>query len=174
MRTSGILLLLLVVTLAGCASVPPESVLLSQQVEKNLKTLKANNLTLLKAWRDLSIDYWSEKVARDGPDIILEKARKAGQSIDLTKDYRDLVAAVMNQYRNNFLNKIEDVYTQYVDKINKDFDQTEDAQRQLSALLQSIVKLNAERDRIFRTATKELGIDDTVTKLQQELKDATK
>lgn len=174
MRSSSISLLLLVVTLAACASVPQESVLLSQQVENNLKILKSNNMALLKAWRDLSIDYWTERIARDGPDKILDKARKAGQAIDLTKDYRDLVAAVMNQYRNNFLNKIDDVYIQYVDKINKDFDQTEDAQRHLSTLLQSVVQLNAERDRIFRTAAKELGIDDSVSKIQQEIKDATK
>lgn len=166
--------LIAVVGLNACATVPPESVLLSQQVEKNLKTLKANNLAVLRAWRDLSMDYWSEKVAREGPDIIIDKARKSGTSIDLTKDYRDLVAAVMNQYKVNFMTKIEDAYLQYVTKINNDYDQTEDAQRHLSALLQSVVKLDAERDRIFRAAVKELGVDDSVAKVQQDLKGTLK
>ena len=126
------------------------------------------------AWRDLSVDYWSEKVAREGPDLIIEMAKKKGISIDLTKDYRDLVAQVMNQFKVNFMTKIEDAYLQYATKIEKDFDQTEDAQRHLSALLQSVVKLDAERDRIFRATAKELGIDESIAKVQQDLKGALK
>jgi hypothetical protein len=166
--------LLLAPLLAACATVPPESVLLSQQVERNLQVLKANNLSLLNAWRDLSLDYWTDKVARNGPDIILQKARAEGKAFDLTKDYEDLVKAVLDQYRANFVNKIDAAYANYLRQSNSDYAQTQDAVRRLTALLQSVAKLDAERQQVFLSAAKDLQLDDSASKVQGELKDAFK
>ena len=164
------LFLLVLVSLSSCATIPPESVRLSQQVEKNLGTLKANNLAVLKAWREVAIDYWTEKVAREGPDIILKKAKDAGKPVDLTKDYRDLVARVLDQYKANFLNKIDEVFIKARDKISADFDMTEEAARSLTALLQSAVRLEQEQQKAMQGALNALGLDDSIQNAQNELK----
>jgi hypothetical protein len=159
----------LCILLTGCATIPPESVWLSIQVEKNLDTLKANNLILLRAWRDLSIDYWTEQVARRGPEIILAKARERGIRVDLNTDYPDLVARVMDQYKSNFLSKIDDLYISYRDKIIADFDTTGEAARQMTALLRSAVRLDAERERALQSALGTLGVDNAILNLSTEL-----
>jgi hypothetical protein len=160
----------LVVSLAmGCAEVPPESVAASRQLEKNVEILRQNNLLLLDEWYNLSVDYWTEKVGQEGPDKILEKAKQQGITVDLTKDYRDLVQQVLKEYRKNFLAKLNDSYQSYRDAINADYQLTMNGNRKLTNLLQSVVTVDAERAALIESVGSELKVNDEIEKVQSEL-----
>ena len=153
----------------GCATVPIESVSASRQLEENLETLRQNNLLLLNAWYNLSVDYWTDKVGREGPDKILAAAKKNGSSIDLTKDYGELVQKVLEEYRKNFLATLNTSYQTYHDAINEDYAITINGVQKLTNLLQSIVKVNAERTALIESIRSELQVRDGITKVQSQL-----
>lgn len=153
----------------GCATVPPESVTVSQQLEKNLNILRQNNILLLDEWYKLSVDYWTEKVAQEGPDKILDKAKEQGISVDLTTDYRDLVQQVLQAYRKNFLEQLNGSYQAYRDGINEDYSLTITGAQKLTNLLQSVVKVDAARAALVESISSELHIRDGIEKIQPRL-----
>lgn len=156
----------------GCATVPPESVTVSRQLEKNLSILRQNNILLLDEWYKLSVDYWTEKVAQEGPDKILEKAKEQGISIDLTTDYRDLVQQVFQEYRKNFLEELNGSYQSYRDGINEDYFLTIDGAQKLTNLLQSVVKADAARAALVESVSSKLKIRDGIENIQSQLQSA--
>ncbi len=161
---------MLVVSLAmGCAEIPPESVAASRQLEKNVEILRQNNMLLLDEWYNLSLDYWTDKVGQEGPDKILKKAEQQGITVDLNRDYRDLVQQVLKEYRRNFLAKLNDSYQSYRDAINADYQLTINGSQKLTNLLQSVVTVDAERAALIEAVSSELKVNDEIKKVQSEL-----
>lgn len=166
---SWIMGFLLVSLTFGCATVPQESVAVSRQIEKNLETLRQNNLILLDEWYNLSIDYWTDKVGEHGPDKIIEKAKAAGIPINLEKDYGDLVQQILKEYRNNFLAKLNQSYKTYRDGISEDYSITINGAQKLTIFLQSVVRVNEERAKLIESLSSELEVKDSIKNVQSQL-----
>lgn len=170
MKQPGIAVMLIwVMILSGCATVPPETVIASRQIENNIETIRENNIVLLDQWYELSVDYWTEKVATQGADKILEKAKKEGIAFDMTKDYNDLVQQVLLEYRKNFLAELHTAYQDYRDKIQNDYEITLQSSQKLTALLDSVVKVEANRSSLLGSMESEIGIKDDIKKIQDFL-----
>jgi len=158
----------------GCAEVPPESVTASEQLGKNLEILRENNLRVLDEWYNLSVDYWTEKVGREGPDKILQKARADGITFNPDEDYRDLVEQVLKQYRAQFLGPLDAAYRSYRDSINADYALTMNGNARLTALLRSVVKVDAERAALLGSIATELKVKDDLGRIRDKLEKIAK
>ncbi|UCD75848.1 MAG: hypothetical protein JSV91_02805 [Phycisphaerales bacterium] len=145
-------LLMIPIYLTGCSTIPPEAILVTRQVEANLEIIEANNLAVLDEWHALSVDYWTEKVARDGADIILQKAREQGIEIDLNEDYRDLTAQVLREYRMQFLDPLNQAYAEYRQQIWADYALTKDAVQHIGDLLEANVRLQQQQKALIDDA----------------------
>lgn len=154
-----------------CARLPFSKVLTeAARMEKNLEIIKANSVMTINAWRDLSLDYWTEKVARDGPEVILRKARAKGISVDISKDYQDLVVQVMSQYKSNFLPKINDQHAKLVEKVDKDFRAIIEGVHGITYSVRSAADITDVEEHAVETAQPSVMPDQSIVKVTRGLK----
>ena len=83
---------------------------------------------------------------------MIEKLEAGGGTFDPSADYEDLVRAILREYENNFLTRLNEAHVEYRDQIRDDFAITRDAVRKIGDLLEANAKLQQQQRALLNDA----------------------
>lgn len=150
-------LLLIPLLLNSCASIPVESVQLTDAILKEGKRMHQLNLTLLNKMFDekrTAIDTFIKNTYTPQYLEIFKKKIPAG--VDVNKELPNILNAiipVINARRDTMQSALEEQRIKLVTKLNQDYEIYNQAGVDLRSLLSSAVKVNKQRRAIYGTVS---------------------
>lgn len=138
--------LFLIVVLAGCASIPKESVSLNQEVGKRITAIHQSNTTLVNIYfqgKKNEIDEKAEKAVETFFKSIVDPV-DSGQAPPLNVDaLQKIKKKVMDYYAmsTNYKQQLEKSRILAIDRLNADYMETLQGNSTITGLLQSHVEM---------------------------------
>lgn len=182
--------LLIVVMLQGCASIPKESVTLSQCVSNDLSGYKTSHLEITEKYFDKIEDdinrfidkritpaLINEMVRMDIADsendsqslfAILSKVKEnpseanTSEAISAIADFQSAINSEIETYRAELLAPIREQRIATLKQISESYDATIAAQSSLTTYISSVVKIKEKQDAIL-SYTGMTGVNDSIT-----------
>lgn len=151
--------ILLAMFCCGCATIPVQSVPLADAVQAEGERMHRMNLVFLNrifaAKRDEVEKFIREEYTPKVVDEFTTKVKKEFPATDFKAEFAELMTALMpqiNKRRDSLVTALELQKEKIVEKLNADYKVFDNAAMQLQNLLQSSVKVSAEKQALFNQA----------------------
>ncbi len=146
-------LFLIAAFVAGCATIPPQSINLTDAISEEGKRMHQLNLALLNKMFKEKRERIDRFIKNEyTPKYLEEFKKRIPEGVNVDAELPNILAATIpeiNSRRDMMQSALENQRVKLVTKLEEDFKAYEDAALKLRNLLESAVKLDEEKQKIY-------------------------